>query len=462
MLFWHSQPEPYTQHSLRDALASFLKHEETPHISEKCEKMTDFQYVLCAPTSPAVKIHDETLTYLNQGQSYEIRMLNRKLVDYTDISSKFVKSIVRVVFHDRRLQYTEHQQLEGWRWSRPGDRILDIDLPLSVGIMEPQTHPLQLNMLEFLWDPAKGASVFIQVNCISTEFTPRKHGGEKGVPFRIQVDTFIQNGGREYQEHVHSSSCQVKVFKPKGADRKLKTDREKIEKKSLQDREKYQPCYETTVLAECSQWPDAPGLCCDTPSPIYRSSPTPCGLLEGNCSPDQQGEPMLPSCSDHLLPTWSTQDTQQWLHRHRFSQFCRLFSSFSAADLLKMSKDDFVQICGPANGIRLFNSIKGRCVQPRLTVYVCHQQQAKPMLSEGVYHAVYLDKLTASELKEKIANIYNVSSQRISRVYRQGPAGVHVLISDEMVQNFIEETCFTVSTLKVGDENSDGYHIVLK
>lgn len=36
------------------------------------------------------------------------------------------QSVVRVVFHDRRLQYTEHQQLEGWRWNRPGDRILDI------------------------------------------------------------------------------------------------------------------------------------------------------------------------------------------------------------------------------------------------------------------------------------------------------------------------------------------------
>lgn len=37
-----------------------------------------------------------------------------------------VQSVVRVVFHDRRLQYSEQQQLEGWRWSRPGDRILDI------------------------------------------------------------------------------------------------------------------------------------------------------------------------------------------------------------------------------------------------------------------------------------------------------------------------------------------------
>ena len=36
------------------------------------------------------------------------------------------QSVVRVVFHDRRLQYTEQQQLDGWRWSWPGDRILDI------------------------------------------------------------------------------------------------------------------------------------------------------------------------------------------------------------------------------------------------------------------------------------------------------------------------------------------------
>lgn len=99
---------------------------------------------------------------------------------------------MRVVFHDRRLQYTEHQQLEGWKWNRPGDRLLDIgkdawpelfaltimcvmwssnicvclceaDIPMSVGIVEPKTHPSQLNAAEFLWDINKRASVFVQV-----------------------------------------------------------------------------------------------------------------------------------------------------------------------------------------------------------------------------------------------------------------------------------------------------------
>ncbi|XP_061580054.1 transcription factor CP2-like protein 1 isoform X2 [Cololabis saira] len=390
MLFCHQQPEPYhhqhqhqhqhQQHSscIREALAPFLKNEEARLLAEGGAKRSPFQYVLSAGTSPAVKQQEESLTYLNQGQSYEIRLLSRKLVEYTDISSKYVKSIVRVVFHDRRLQYMEHQQLEGWRWNRPGDRILDIDIPLSVGILEPRSDPLHLSTIEFLWDPTKNASVYIQVNCISTEFTPRKHGGEKGVPFRIQVDTFIANQHSEHVEHVHSASCQVKVFKPKGADRKLKTDREKMEKKSPHDREKYQPSYDTTLLKECSPWPDALNLVnhstSSTPSPVYLGSPTPCTFTDGNSSPNQQGEVLMAGCSDHLLPLSSPLDTQQWLHRHRFSPFSRLFYSFSGADLLRMSRDDLIQICGPADGIRLFNTLKGRCIQPRLTIYVCQQQ----------------------------------------------------------------------------------------
>lgn len=40
------------------------------------------------------------------------------------------------------------------------------------------------------------------------------------------------------------------LFQPKGADRKQKTDREKMEKRAPQEKEKYQPSYETTILTE--------------------------------------------------------------------------------------------------------------------------------------------------------------------------------------------------------------------
>ncbi|KAF5908628.1 CLIP-associating protein 2 isoform X12, partial [Clarias magur] len=238
-------------YSMSDVLALPIFKQEDGNASVESEsKNPPFQYVLCAATSPAVKLQEETLTYLNQGQSYEIRLLdNRKRGEMEELN-KTVKSIVRVVFHDRRLQYMEHQQLEGWKWNRPGDRLLDIDIPMCVGITEPRTHASQLNAAEFLWDVSKRASVFVQVHCISTEFTPRKHGGEKGVPFRIQLDTFTQNENGEYLQHLHSASCQIKVFKPKGADRKQKTDREKMEKRSAQEKEKYQPSYDTTILSE--------------------------------------------------------------------------------------------------------------------------------------------------------------------------------------------------------------------
>lgn len=34
---------------------------------------------------------------------------------------------------------------------------------MSVGIVDPRANPTQLNTVEFLWDPSKRTSVFIQV-----------------------------------------------------------------------------------------------------------------------------------------------------------------------------------------------------------------------------------------------------------------------------------------------------------
>uniref|UniRef100_A0A8B9HFF8 Transcription factor CP2 n=1 Tax=Astyanax mexicanus TaxID=7994 RepID=A0A8B9HFF8_ASTMX len=374
-------------YSMSDVLAlPIFKQEESNLPPDSENKILPFQYVLCAATSPAVKLHDETLTYLNQGQSYEIRMLdNRKMGELPEITGKMVKSIIRVVFHDRRLQYTEHQQLEGWRWNRPGDRILDLDIPMSVGIVDPRANPTQLNTVEFLWDPSKRTSVFIQ---------------------------------------------------PKGADRKQKTDREKMEKRAPQEKEKYQPSYETTILTEVCSWI------------FFFFVLFNLIFICVNGSPNHQPEPVAP-IADNLLPTATPQEAQQWLHRNRFSPFCRLFTNFSGADLLKLTREDVIQICGPADGIRLFNALKGRVVRPRLTIYVCQEsqqarEQQKHENGDGsssaffVYHAIYLEELTAVELTEKIAQLFNISPRQISQIFKQGPTGIHVLVSDEVMFVFWE------------------------
>ncbi|KAH0629096.1 hypothetical protein JD844_010916 [Phrynosoma platyrhinos] len=58
-----------TRLSCSDVLAlPIFKQEESNLPPDNENKILPFQYVLCAATSPAVKLHDETLTYLNQGE----------------------------------------------------------------------------------------------------------------------------------------------------------------------------------------------------------------------------------------------------------------------------------------------------------------------------------------------------------------------------------------------------------
>ncbi|KAF3861054.1 hypothetical protein F7725_001309 [Dissostichus mawsoni] len=128
------------------------------------EQILPFQYVLCAATSPAVKLHDETLTYLNQVHGAPA---------------------------------AGGLALEPTRRPHPGPGYPNVRRHYR-----PPSNPTQLNTVEFLWDPSKRTSVFIQVHCISTEFTMRKHGGEKGVPFRIQIDTFKENENEESRQEA--------------------------------------------------------------------------------------------------------------------------------------------------------------------------------------------------------------------------------------------------------------------
>lgn len=152
--------------------------------------------------------------------------------------------MIKICFYERRLQYMEKEQMQQWQVTRPGERILEIDVPLSYGLCQASqpSNPNLFNSIEVHWDPMKEVGVYIKVNCISTEFTPKKHGGEKGVPFRIQVETYLDN------KPVHGAVCQIKVFKLKGADRKHKQDREKIQKRPVSEQEKFQPSYECTIL----------------------------------------------------------------------------------------------------------------------------------------------------------------------------------------------------------------------
>ncbi|XP_054752082.1 transcription factor CP2-like [Lytechinus pictus] len=444
------------------------------------EDQSSFQVILNAATSPFTKVNEDTLTYLNQGQSYELKI---RRLGAKDFEGKLFKSVVRVLFHDKRLQYTEHAQIDGWKTNRPGERILRIDLPLSYNIVKYNTASQNINEVEFFWDPSSTVGVFLQIHCISSEFTAKKHGGEKGVIFRIQVDSYyVDDDGTE--KPLHAASCQVKVFKPKGADRKHKTDREKMEKKT--DKHKYQPSYDCTVLTESPvsipqpsnitgiQNP-SPGLsyqnesgrrsfssleqCYSPLDNTYSSIEQSFVTSTPNRSPAPSNNHVLsPEVSNAespspLYPHYTAAQTQEWLKQHRFDNYCKPFQNFSGADLLRLAKEDLIRILGPADGIRLNNALQERHIRPRLTMYVCQDR-------EQVYHAMYLERPLVSELKAKLAALYHVDSEHISRILKQGVGGIRVLVSDEMVQNITDESNFSLEAVKDPDGNT--YTIVMK
>lgn len=70
----------------------------------------------------------------------------------------------------------------------------------------------------------------------------------------------------------------------------------------------------------------------------------------------------------------------------------------------------------------------------RSDVFYCLHDSLTQSLTcvPSVYHALYLEELTAAELIRKIASVCDVPLGRIHQVYRQGPTGIHILLSDQV------------------------------
>ncbi|VDD78437.1 unnamed protein product [Mesocestoides corti] len=223
-----------------DAQVSKRKSDESPYAHT-----TPLTIELKAPTSPATLLSEDSLTYLNQDQPYAI-----EISDAYGEEKILIRSVVRICFHQERMQIMEAQHLAFWQAHHQGERLLDLDLEGCFNCQKAYPDPDNLNAIVCIWHSSTPCSISVKAHCVSTEFTAKKHGGEKGVPFRIQVRHLciifkykerqskrLVDSFREYgASHIYSAACQVKVFKPKGADRKNRTDREKIYKRSSSDK----------------------------------------------------------------------------------------------------------------------------------------------------------------------------------------------------------------------------------
>lgn len=64
----------------------------------------------------------------------------------------------------------------------------------------------------------------------------------------------------------------------------------------------------------------------------------------------------------------------------------------------------------------------------------------------SVYHAIYLEEMVASEVARKLASVFNIPFHQINQVYRQGPTGIHILVSDQVNQTGSSHSSFHSGT----------------
>lgn len=64
-----------------------------------------------------------------------------------------------------------------------------------------------------------------------------------------------------------------------------------------------------------------------------------------------------------------------------------------------------------------------------------------------MFHAIFLENLSCIEIANKLAALVQLSSQHILDVYIEGPCGIHVLVTDDVVQNMKDESMYTVELL---------------
>lgn len=69
-----------------------------------------------------------------------------------------------------------------------------------------------------------------------------------------------------------------------------------------------------------------------------------------------------------LTPESNTQQTAQWLRKNSFGNYLSTFANFNGADILRLTREDLIQICGLPDGIRLLYALHSKWVSSRMVL----------------------------------------------------------------------------------------------
>jgi len=181
------------------------------------------------------------------------------------------------------------------------------------------------------------------------------------------------------------------------------------------------------------------------------------GVVDCEGSPQSQdlnhNDDLRKSDIERVHSNWGPQQVSVWLKANRYSTHVQTLASYNGADILRLSRENLTQLCGLSDGIRLYNALHSRSVIPHLTVYVCVESR------DCIYQAVYLNHLSSIELMKKLSTIVGLCPSQVVGFYIQGPNGIKVLLTDELVSHLPDHSAYTIDVIQGG---TDKYQFLLK
>ncbi|XP_051879553.1 grainyhead-like transcription factor 2b isoform X3 [Pristis pectinata] len=369
-----------------------------------------FHYMLEATKSLRQKQGEGPMTYLNKGQFYAITLRETGANKCLRHPISKVRSVIMVVFSEDK---NRDEQLKYWKYwhSRQHtakQRVLDIaDYKESFNTIG-NIEEIAYNAISFTWDVNEEAKIFITVNCLSTDFSSQK--GVKGLPLMIQIDTYSYNN--RSNKPIHRAYCQIKVFCDKGAERKIRDEERKQNRKKGKGSgasNQVNPSSETKLNTAAMQ---------------KRSDATFFKTMT-----DLDSQPVL------FIPD---------IHFGNLQRSGQMYS---------VSTDDMER-----EGVlvkRMLRSLEDE-YPPTATKQIKEEVHKKVLLyvrkeSDEVFDALMLKSPTVKGLMDALSDKYGFPAEKIGKIYKKSKKGILVNMDDNIIEHYSNEDTFILNIESLGE-----------
>ncbi|KAK6100395.1 CP2 transcription factor family protein [Brugia pahangi] len=407
------------------------------------------EYILMAPTSAAIPLHEQPVTFLNQNRPYEIKCRKCALEPYSDGQDSYYKTVITICFDSKKLRYQMNDLMEIWKAKNPGKRFFTLDMPRCSNVSQVK---YALRSAEFVWDGSlPNASLFIKFFVLSSDFVDSC--GEKGEPFRLVFQTYSYRS----LELLQQNSSLIQIFKLHGAERKRRTERKKATLHANQ--EQYQPSYDYTFLlgADFDYDVDSEERVTPTEQVEYigaslgRSkllrvatafddmeqviSKRHCNLSVDSIYSRENSVTEAEINEVRICASHSAAFVMKWLESHRFTNCTHIFNNYSGEDILRLSTLDLNSLIGDkSEALRLFQALRKKALEPLITIYMALE-------GNSIYNMIRLYDGTLDELKEKMGKI---TSSTVRQIFVRGPRDILIRVTDQVIESWQNESIFRI------------------